>query len=804
MRSAPSDTSVTKPTFARRCIGVAAHLLFAGVAIVLTLTLTTVVALEIAGGIGTFPRKLLETRHESVRVLSRDGTLLREATSDPRGRARWVALTDVAPSLLQALLAAEDARYRQHHGIDYDALVRAVGYTFTGRRSGGSTLSQQVVKLLRPRPRTLASKLNEMIMALRLERSATKDEILEQYINRAPFGARSAGVEAAALSFFGKSARELSLVESALLAALPKGPTYYDPRRHAGRALARRNWVLQRMRALGHIDAAAHDAAVAEPLRVQRAEAPFEAPHFTARVLRARHHSDAPQVTTTLDGRLQRRAEVIVRRALAALQGRGVSQAAALVLENATGDVLAYVGSSDFHDPREGQFDAVHARRQPGSALKPFAYALAFEQGLATPASLMLDLPAHFTTATGEYAPRNYDNRFHGPVLAREALANSYNVPAVRLAHALSSGALLARLHALGFEGLTADEDHYGLGLVLGNGEVSLWELARAYLALARGGRRIEPRVVMRDSAPTESTPLLSPESAYLVGHILADTHARQAAFGERSALDLPFTAAVKTGTSTDFRDNWTAGYTSEVTVVVWVGNFSGKPMRDVSGVTGAAPLWNELVLAAMERRPHRAFERPAGIVTAHVCPLSGARVGPHCAGGRLELFAAGTAPTKPCAVHAEVDIDRKNGLLAGPACSPSERVKRVGERWPAELEAWAVDAGRKLLPREESPRCPPSGLTAEARELRIQIRSPRDGAVLTLMPDLPRRAQRLPLEAIVEGAPRRLRWFVNGKEIGAPAFPYRARWALEPGQHEVVAEADGVRSEPVRVTVKP
>ena len=771
------------PSRAGRIAAATFFVFLAGVAAVLTLTLTTIVAIEIAGGVGTFPRKLLEERHDSVRLFARDGSLLREATTNPRGHARWVGLADVAPVLLQALLAAEDARYRQHHGIDYDAMVRAVGYTLAGRRSGGSTLSQQVVKLLRPRPRTLASKLNEMIMALRLERVASKDEILEQYVNRAPFGAHAAGIEAASLSFFGKPARELSLAEAALLAALPKGPTYYDPRRHAGRALGRRNWVLGRMRTLGLIDEATRVAAAAEPLRVQRAEAPFRAPHFTARVLRSRHHSDAPQVTTTLDGPLQRRAEVLVTRTLAGLRDRGVSQAAALVLENATGDVLAYVGSADFHEPLEGQVDAVHARRQPGSALKPFAYALAFEQGLATPASLLLDLPAHFTTASGEYSPRNYDNRFHGPVLAREALANSYNVPAVRLAHALSPGVLLARLHALGFDGLTADEDHYGLGLVLGNGEVSLWELARAYLALARGGQRMEPRVVLREGDSHAATPTFSPESAYLVTHILSDAHARQAAFGERSALDLPFPAAVKTGTSTDFRDNWTAGFTSEVTVVVWVGNFSGKPMRQVSGVTGAAPLWNELVLSAMERRPHRGFARPAQLATAHVCAHSGALAGRHCQGARLEWFIAGTVPTERCRVHVEVELDRANGLLAGPACAAKDRVRRVGERWPAELESWAVDAGRALLPRQESPRCPPNGLTSSARELRIQIRAPRDGEVLTLLPDLPRRAQRLPLEALVQGAPRRLRWFVDGRQVSAPEFPYRARWQLEPGR---------------------
>lgn len=752
-----------------------------------------IVALEIAGSVGGFPETLLQESPQTVEILDRNGNVLRQAPAASGERARRVALADVSPRIIQALLAAEDGRFFAHHGVDYLATARGLLQTFAGRPSGGSTLSQQLAKVLRGRSRrSLSAKWAEAVLALRLERHLGKRRILEEYLNRAPFGPRHAGVEAAAWWYFGKPASRVSLAEAALLAALPKGPVHYDPRRHPDRALRRRAWVLKRMETLGLISAADRALAAREPLQLAAAEPPFEAPHFA---LQIPVRPGETRVRTTLDLRLQRRAQRLVRRAVEKLRDRGGTQAAAIVLENRSGEVLAYVGSAGWNDP-DGRNDGVRALRQPGSALKPFAYALAFEGDL-TPASLLLDVPAHFTTPTGEYSPRNYDGRFHGPVLAREALANSYNVPAVRVAHRVSPEVLLARLRAVGFESLGRSDEHYGLGLVLGNGEVTLFELARAYLALARGGVRVEP-VLVRGGPAAPPVRVFSEDAAYLVAHVLADPHARRAAFGERSALELPFPAAVKTGTSTDFRDNWTVGFTTEVTVAVWVGSFSGTPMRDVSGVSGAAPLWNDLVRAAMEGRPHRGFLRPGGIVTAHVCPHSGALAGPHCGGARREVFRAGTAPATRCSVHVAVDVDVRTGLLAGPDCPAQGRRRVLGERWPAELSAWAAAAGRPLAPARFSPHCP-----ARRPAASVRIASPRDGEVLVMSPDLPRSAQRLPLEALVEGSPAAVRWIVDGRVVAVAPFPFQARWRIEPGEHEVVAEAGGRRSDPVRVVVR-
>jgi penicillin-binding protein 1C len=753
-----------------------------------------IAALEIAGAVGEFPAALLHARPVSLQLRDRHGTLLRDLPSAFGDRARRVRLADLPAHLRDAFLAAEDTRFYAHQGVDYLAIARAFWQTLTGKRSGGSTLTQQVVRLLSPRPRSWSAKWREAVLALRLERRWNKAQILEEYLNRVPLGPRTAGVDAASWGYFGKPAVHVSLAEAALLASLAKSPVQGDPRRDPGRAVARRDFVLGRMRQLGLIDGEAYRLALQTPLTLSRARWPFEAPHFTERLLRGAPGSGS--VRTTLDARLQRRAEVLVRRTVGALRSRGGTQAAAVVLENRTGEILAYVGSANFWDPREGRNDAVQALRQPGSALKPFVYALAFEGDL-TPASRLRDLPVRFTTAEGEYHPKNFNGRFHGPVLAREALANSYNIPAVRLARHVSLPVLLERMRAAGFASLRESPDHYGLGLVLGNGEVTLFELATAYLALARKGEWIEPSGVRGVSAPPPRR-VFSQEAAYLVTDVLADPHARLAAFGEGSALEVPFPAAVKTGTSSDFRDNWTAGFSSEVTVAVWVGNFAGRPMRRISGVTGAAPLWNELIQAAMEGRTARDFERPPGLESALICPRSGRRVGPHCPGGRRERFRAGTVPEEPCDVHQAAEVDRRTGALAGAGCPAASRRRVLGERHPPRFGPWASAVGRPLLPERFSALCPETPSPPE-----IQIRSPADGEVFALTPDLPRSAQRLALEAVVTGAPEAVRWVVDGHLVSVTKFPFEGRWQLSPGEHEIVAEAEGVRSRGVRITVR-
>jgi penicillin-binding protein 1C len=584
------------------------------------LALLAVAALWIAVVAVPFPIDRLEHRDtESHRLLDRHGLLLREAPSDRDGRGAWRGLDAISPWVVQAFIAIEDHRFYDHPGVDVRGITRAFVDDVRARRvvAGGSTLTQQLVRQVIPLPHTLGGKLREALWALRLERVADKRTILEQYVNRVPFGHGTFGIEAAARLYLGKRASELSLAEAALLAGIPRSPSLFNPFTDAEAAKRRQRRVLDRMRACGFIDDHERAEALAEPLPIRPADRDrrFAAPHFTTFALAA--GAPAGDVPTTLDLPLQGEIEAAVRQTVRSLADLDVTQAAAVVLDNRTGDVLAWVGSVDFFDPREGQVDMVLNRRQPGSTLKPFLYELAFENGF-TAGDEVPDLPLWFPTSFGDYRPRNYDRRFHGWVPLRTALASSYNVPAVWLAWRLGVPRLHERLRALGFDSLGRRPDYYGLGLALGNGEVRLLELANAYRTLANEGVW-RPARWRRDEPVEPGRRILPAAQARLVTDILADPLARIPAFGRDNVLEMPFPAAVKTGTSTDFTDNWTVGFSSEVTVAVWVGNFDGRPMQGVSGITGAGRLWHLAMRAAMRDRNARPFSR-AGLEPVALC----------------------------------------------------------------------------------------------------------------------------------------------------------------------------------------
>ncbi|MCA9666991.1 MAG: penicillin-binding protein 1C [Myxococcales bacterium] len=770
---------------------------------------------------------------QALRISDRDGTLLREVLSRPDGRANWVPLEQIARHVIDATLAGEDRRFYQHDGIDRRAVGRAFAQLLARRHvvSGASTLTMQLARLVdsaqHARRRDLWSKVRQTVLALRLERALSKDEILWQYLNRAPYGNGTFGVQAAARRYFDKPASALSLAEAALLAALPRSPRGYDPFR-GGRArlVARQRFLLRRMRELGMCSDEQLRMALGEPIRYRGARRPFRAPHL-ARALVSVAGDDAAAIKSSIDLELQRQVQTLASQTVKRLADHGVSNAAALVVDNHSGEVLAYVGSADFGDAdHAGQVDGTQALRQPGSTLKPFTYAMGIEQGL-TVSTLLEDLPAHFTTPEGDYAPKNYDRRFHGPVRLAVALASSYNVPAVRVAEYVGSERLLERLRALGFENLDKTARHYGLGLTLGNGEVTLQQLAAAYVALANGGmyrplslvRAVrDPRGRWTKPARPKAQRVFDARAAYLITRVLSDAMARIPGFGRDTPLDVEsltggFPAAVKTGTSKDFRDNWTVGFTRDVTVAVWVGNFDGKPMRRVSGITGAGPLWAEVIIAAQRRydrdgHARRGFSRPRGVVERRICPHSGKLASARCEGAIDAEFITGHAPTAECDHHVDVAIDRRNGLLAGPGCAHEHVEQRVMLRFPPTYRAWAHARGIAQAPTTYSPHCPAATHVAtperkRSRE-RVTIRFPVQGDRYYVDPDLARRYQQLPLEASVNGDAARVRWLVDGKAIASASFPYSASWRLRRGRHTIEARLpDGSRSTPVRITVR-
>ena len=766
------------------------------------------IALAVAAVMTPLPPELAAgAKDDSVVFTDREGEVLREVRAGDASRARWVSLDETGPWVGPAIVAAEDGRFEAHPGVDAVAAARAAGQAVWHRRvvSGASTLTMQLARLVRPHPKTLAGKLGEMALALRIEASLSKRAVLEQYANRAPFGPQVRGVEAASRYWFDKPSARLSLAEAATLAAIPRGPTLYDVGKHPDRVLRRRDRVLDRMLAAGTISAAEHDRAVAEPLSATAPRGSFGAPHFISAVWNGSvdgHPPRGPVVRTTLDVGLQRVAERAVAANLAPLASRHVTQGSVVVVDNATGDVLAYVGSAAWDDQDGGRNDGARAKRQPGSALKPFVYGLAFERGVIDAATPLADVEHVVPIAGhGTWEPHNYDGQYHGPVRAREALANSLNVPAVKVLEQVGVAPALGRLRELGFASLTEDAETYGPGLVLGDGEVTALELARAYATLARGGMDLPLRVVA--DAPLEAPRRVMPEAAAdLVADVLADKDARLASFGERTVLELSFPVAAKTGTSKAYRDNWAAGFTREVTVVAWVGNFDGSSMERVTGITGAGPIFRAVMGAAMQgRAPGPLGVRPEdGLVRAHVCPLSGGAPGAACAHHVSEWLPADKAGRREtCRMHESVAIDRRNGLRAGPGCAPAFVELRTFERHDGELLAWARGAHRDLAPDAFSPLCPGAMTSAQGA---LAIQYPADGTRLVVDPGLPLSTQSLGVRLTAPSGVRAT-LEVDGREVGAASSALVVRWPIRPGRHVLVARAPGLpASAPVAVEV--
>ncbi|MDR1036177.1 MAG: transglycosylase domain-containing protein [Deltaproteobacteria bacterium] len=699
----------------------------------------------------------------TVRLTDRNGELLREYLSPSLTRKSLTPLPSFSGHLVNAVLAAEDKRFFSHPGADPLALARAAADDVRAGRivSGGSTLTMQLARLsmgLSPGPRTFARKMKETLIAFLIERRHTKEEILEAYLNLAPTGGGTEGFAAASMRFLGKPPSSLSPAEAALLAGLPASPERYSPFRHPERALKRRDVVLARMLQAGTITEEEHARALEEPVRLSREPPPFLAPHFAARA-REQFPDEPPEtVRTTLDLALQLEIEAMARDTVERYREQGLEQVSVAVMTLPGREVLAWVGSADFHNPRDGQLDGVTAPRQPGSALKPFIYAMGFEEGVLAPSSLMADEPSDFPGWNGVFSPRNYSGSFSAPVSARTALGSSLNIPAVNLTNSLGVSKVLSKLRDLGLATLDRDHDFYGLGISLGGGEVSLIDLLTAYASLADSGvwkpaaiflepgfepfrdlrpdsgpGRPVPRVrrgvsparagtaspggaspapaASRASAPSPESPssgasggsaptasldfpgasparasarrVFSPEAAFMVTSVLSDARARVLGFGEGGVLDTPYPSAVKTGTSTSFRDNFCLGFTDRHAVGVWAGNFQARPMARISGVTGAGELWRRVMDRLAERgEPGPLPPAPPGVVEVRVCPVSGLPAGPDCPNTVRDYFPANRPLPREC------DHDAMD-LSAVPVIGRELRFRLLR---PATREIYALD----------------------------------------------------------------------------------------------------------------
>ncbi len=745
------------------------------------------------------------------------------------------------PVFLRATLAAEDRRFFRHPGIDPLSVARACWTDLrAGRRiSGGSTLTQQLVKILDrdriaserrsgaldeshetpPPARSVRAKLRESWLALVLERHVAKRDILEAYINCAPYGPVERGAAAACRLYFGHPPERMTTAEAALLASLPQAPVRHDPRRDPEAARRGRNRVLARM----GLEPSSLEAGRAQDLGLAPEDRPAAsscAPHWIERVRTAL--PDAAEVVLPVDAGLQGTCTEALRRALATLGDRGADAGAAVVLHNATGEVRAWVGSPDWNDPGHGQYDAALALRQPGSALKPFTYALAFEGGVR-PSTVLPDLPIEHPGVAGSFRPRNYSGAYHGPVRARAALANSWNAPAVALLAHVGPEHLLRFLRSCGLASLTRDSESYGLGLTLGDGEVSLMELTSAYAVLASAGVR-RPRLELleaRDAAglvlrgpgalgpqspdDPDAIRVLDPAAAFLVTSILSDPRARAAAFGLGGSFDFPFPVALKTGTSSDWRDNWAFGYTPEWTVGVWVGSASGEAMDRVSGTHGAILALRAILLALHPAGgpdfPVADFPVSADCESRAVCTLSGMEPGPDCPERMEEWFLRSDPPGSPCSWHVAIPVDLATGARAR-GSNPAARTGRVLYTVPpppdsnflhVSYDSWAREQGWPPLPATASDPAPLSAARLDPRvhgnaaEPRCRILRPPDGALYAIDPSLPAAQQEIALEAIPAGAP--IRWSVDGRPVAESRAGERVFWRLRPGPHRIRAE---------------
>ncbi len=797
----------------------------------------------------------------STKILDRHGRLLYEIADPHRGKHTPVKLDDVPLYCRQATVATEDANYYSHPGVDVIGILRAVWINLQGGEvlSGGSTITQQLARnlLLSPEEaaqRTLTRKLRESILAWRITQTYSKDDILALYLNEVYYGNLAYGIEAAAQTYFGKPVGQLDLAECALLAGLPQSPASYDPLTDLKAAQTRQAVVLDLMLKQNYITSDQAELAKAETPHFASTPFPIEAPHFVAYIrqwLEDRYGLEAIYtqgliVTTTLDLDWQNTAQSIAQRQIAELNkdkpdqpGKHVSDAAVVAVDPRTGEIFVMLGSPDYFDAKiDGAVNATLAHRQPGSSIKPITYAAAFDPtspSPLTPASMILDVRSSFPTREGDpYVPKNYDQQFHGPVSARVALASSYNIPAVKVLQHVGLPAMIELARQLGITTF-GQPNRYGLSLTLGGGEVRLLDMVMAYSSFANGGYKIDPVAVLQVSnakgvilakavppqegnsiSPSPDSPVLDPRVAYLITNILSDNNARAPGFGEYSALRLSRPAAAKTGTTTDWRDNWTIGYTPDLVTGVWVGNADNTPMEHVSGVTGAGPIWHDFMQAALKGRPELSFTRPAGLIDLDVCATSGLLPTPYCPYTKHEIFINGTQPTQPDNLYQPIRIDVATDLPATTATPPDRVVTRVYLVLPAEAREWARDNGIPQLTRFDDQSTPvdsqaaASSLPSPTSNFQIRITRPDNGTIYRVTPQTPIDSQRIPVQAIAADGIRfqRLMIYVDDQLIGEfTASPARTFWTLQLGTHIIDAkvldeQGKWMVSEPVRIEV--
>jgi penicillin-binding protein 1C len=746
-----------------------------------------VVAVVVAAALVTvrlWPREpLAEKIASSTAIFDRQGRLLRLTLASDHQYRLWTPIEDISPELIEALLLHEDRHFYWHPGFNAASLVRAAFSSYSGGpRVGGSTITMQLARLMYGlNTRTIGGKLEQILRALQLELYYSKRDLLEAHLNLMPYGGNIQGVGAASLIYFDKSAKRLGLSEALTLVLIPQSPARRAPSlvepadlRDARLRLFAR-WVEQ------HPDAANSADYIATALRyASLRDLPFAAPHFTNAILQRPRPALIHSVNTTLDLRAQRTLERVIGTYVREHSPIGVHNAAAMLVDYRDLSVRAMIGSADFFDSQiEGQVNGTLAKRSPGSALKPFIYALAIDQGVIHPQTVLKDA----ATAFGPFNPENFDGRFVGPITAREALIRSRNVPALTLASQLSTPSFYQFLRSAGVTRM-ASEKHYGLALTLGGGEVTMEETATLYSMLANRGR-LAPLRYLADEPRSEGVRMLSEEASFMTLDMLRSAPRPEDSFARRRS---GVQAAWKTGTSWGFRDAWTAGTFGPYVLVVWVGNFDGRGNPAFVGVQAAAPLFFRLLdaLAAQERLIEPIYRQPPRMERVEVCSASGDLPNAECPQVVSTWYIPGVSPIRVSQIHRRVWIDTRTGEQACPPYDPTHTRSEVYEFWPTDLLQLFAQAGmprRRPPPPADCQRDVPNGaapqITSPVIAVTYTVRSGRVGS------------ETIPLAANADSDVRRLHWFVDESYVGTGTPGIAIGWQPSRAGHYMVRAVD-------------
>lgn len=729
-------------------------------------------------------------------ILDRRGQYLGEVPASGGNLGYWPLPVMIPDKILVCTLETEDRFFFSHRGVHLPSIFRALAQNMRARRivSGASTVAMQVARMQSPGSRNIFNKARESAEALLLVERHGHDRVLRHYLTIAPYGNRVHGIVRAARYYFDKPIQDLSWLQAAFLAGLPQAPGRFDPFDYfkGRRALSRARLILKILHARGLISNVELEQALASDLRlVQEPHREPIAMHAVLRLSAMAENRRGHVIRSTIDLDIQRRVHRILDNNLRRLRRRGAGNTSALVVDSQNGDVLAYVGSADYFNQEDrGAIDYVVNKRPPGSALKPFIYALALEKGIYTAASELADIQVEFPEDGGQaYVPKNISHNFLGPMLLREALANSRNIPALTALAEVGVEAALDFFHKAGVQGISFAPGHYGLGLALGNLHVTLEELCGLYAVLANDGRTRGFRYFRDDPAP-ESLRVLTGGTAALITHILSDPVARQPSFRRGSALEYEYAVAAKTGTSQGYRDAWAVACSDRLLVGVWVGNHDWRRMNHLGGQVGSARPARMIMNALMPNHEHHRailteFPPPEDYIEKRICALSGKLAGPDCPHHKVEYFQPGTEPVEECPCHRKVKIDKRNGLLATRYCPGRFVEERVLVDLPDAYSKWARGQHLELAPKLQSPLC---GGWREEQPPAVKISAPTNYSRYLWDPDTPPEYSTIRLSADVTPKDEDVIWIVDGIPVAKVGYPHEFRWSLEPGVHKIKA----------------